>query len=282
MLVVMPWVPDLFTALSLQRILDERRRDELVAVPYFDGLLAGDPEPLVESFAGVPEVHDPLRGRVKGEAAFRAFVTETSAWLHRCRAAVDDVDHVVLERSGFEEVVLHLDTDRGTVDLPVAVVAERQPDGRIDEVRVYFSGRSLTGRRAGRPPLLQPDPDLPVPDAVAAYLRAFAAGDVDGVVAAFEPDGCAHDPYDRQVHRGPDELAAHYGQLFPSSGGIPLEACALVDDGRVCAVEHNVVLWGSTPLPPQAGLGVFTVGRSGRLAAVRVYGDAAAPPGPGT
>ena len=80
----MPWVPELFTAPALSRILDQRRRDALAAVPYFDGLMADDPEPLVESFAGEPEVHDPVRGRIKRAIAFRAFrafVAEISAWL---------------------------------------------------------------------------------------------------------------------------------------------------------------------------------------------------------
>ena len=154
----MPWLPELFSAPVLQQVLDQRRRDALVAVPYFDGLLAGDPDPLVESFAGAPELHDPVRGRVKDEAAFRAFVTETSAWLREHDASVDDVEHVILERSGFEEVVLHLVTERGRVDLPVAVVAERRPDGRIDEIRVYFDTEPLTGRSTGRAPCSSPTP----------------------------------------------------------------------------------------------------------------------------
>ena len=91
----MPWVPDLFSAPVLQQVLGRRRRDTLVAVPY--GLLAGDPDPLVESFAGVPELYAPVRGRVKDEAAFRVFVTETSAWLREHDASVDDVE--LLERS---------------------------------------------------------------------------------------------------------------------------------------------------------------------------------------
>ncbi len=167
----MPWLPELFTAPALQQILDDRRRDELLAVPYFDGLLAGDPDPLVESFVGEPEVYDPVRGRIKGEAAFRGFVAETSAWLRQHHASVDDVEHVILERRGFEEVVLHLDPDRRGVDLPVAVVADRRPDGRIEEVRVYFTGQPVTGRPVTRPPVLQPEPGLEVPEPVAAYLR---------------------------------------------------------------------------------------------------------------
>ena len=269
----MPWLPELFTAPALQRILDERRREALLAVPYFDGLLAGDPDPLVESFAGEPEVHDPLRGRIKGVAAFRAFVTETSSWLEHHHATVDDVEHVILERRGFEEVVLHLDTDRGTVDLPVAVVAERQPDGRIDEVRVYFTTHPITGRHTHRPPLLQPDPDLPVSEAMATYLQALAAGDVDRAVAALEPDGYAREASGRHVHRGPDGLRDFYARLFSQGGGVLLETCVLIDDGKACALEYNVVRWGTTELSPQAGLGVFMAGRGGRLAAVRLYDD---------
>lgn len=229
----MPWVPELFTAPALQRVLDQRRRDALAAVPYFDGLMAGDPDPLVESFAREPEVHDPLRGRIKGVAAFRAFVTETSAWLRQHDAYVEDVDHVVLTQHGFEEVVLHLGGDRGPVALPVAVVADRTPDRRIEEVRVYFTHEPLSGTHLRRPPLLQPVPALRVPDSVAAGLRAH-----------YEPQA--------------------------SRGDISLEPCALVDGGRACALEYNVVGSG---VPPRAGVGVFVRGESDRLTAARVYDD---------
>ena len=185
----MPWLPELFSAPVLQRILDKRRRDTLVAVPYFDGLMAGDPDPLVESFAGEPEVHDPVRGRIKGVAAFPAFVAETSAWLQQHHASVDDVEHVILERRGFEEVVLHLDTDRRPRRPSGRRRRRPPPDGRIDELRIYFTSSAAHRPHANRPPLLQPDPDLRASDVVAAYLRALAAGDVDAIVAAFEPDG---------------------------------------------------------------------------------------------
>ena len=226
----MPWVPELFSAPVLQRVLDQRRRDALVAMPYFDGLLAGNPDPLVESFAGTPELYDPVRGRVKGQAAFRAFVTETSAWLREHNASVDDVEQVILERSGFEEVVLHLVTARGRVDLPVAVVAERRPDGRIDEIRVYFDTEPLTGRRTARPPLLQPDTGLTVPAAAASYIEARSAGE-----------------------------------------GGRLEACALIDDGRACALEYNVVRPGTALAAPRAELAVLVADGSSGVAAVRVY-----------
>jgi hypothetical protein len=268
----MPWLPEVFAAPTLQLILDQRRREALLAVPYFDGLLAGDPDPLVESFAGEPEVHDPVRGRIRGVPAFRAFVAQTSAWLHQNHATVDDVEHVILERRGFEEVVLRLNTDRGPVDLPVAVVAEREADGRIDEVRVYFSTAPISGRPARRQPLLQPDPGLPVSEAVARYLRALAVGDVDEVVAAFEPDGTVREASGRLVNGGPEGLNAFYSQLL-ADGGTSVEPCALIGDGQVCSLEYNVVRRGTTELAPRAGLGVFEVGGTGRLAALRLYDE---------
>jgi hypothetical protein len=77
-----------------------------------------------------------VRGRVKGVRAFEAFVSEASSWLRRHNVSVEDVEHVITERQGYEEVVLHLDGQGGRVDLPVAVVADRRSDGRIDELRM--------------------------------------------------------------------------------------------------------------------------------------------------
>jgi hypothetical protein len=276
----MPWLPELFSAPVLARLEEKLHRDELVTVPYFDGLMAGEPDALIESFAGEPELYDPVRGRIKGAPAFEAFVTETNAWLKQRNVAVEDVERVHTERSGLGEMVLHLDGGTGRVDLPVAIVADRKPDGRIDELRIYSSSWPLTGRHANRPPLLQPDPELRASDVVADYQRALTAGDVGAIVAAFEPDGYAREPAGGQyIHRGPDGLRAFYELLFSNDGGIPLEHCALIDDKRACALEYNVVRWGKTELPPEAGVAVYVRGQSGKLAAARIYDDTDPPLG---
>lgn len=270
----MPWIPELFSAPVQERLKTKWRREELDAVPYFDGLFAGEPDALVGSFAGEPQLHDPVRGRVKGTRAFEAYVTETTSWLTERDVSVEDVDIVVTEGAAIGEVVLHLDGDAGRVDLPVAIVADREPGGRIDELRIYSSRWPLSGRHSNRPPLLQPDPALRHSDVVADYQRALAGGDVDAIVAAFEPDGYAREPAGgRYVHRGADRLRAFYELLFSNDGGIPLEHCALVDDGRVCVLEYNVVRWGRTELPPQAGVAAYVRGEAGRLAAARIYDD---------
>jgi SnoaL-like domain len=279
MLVGMPWVPELFSAPALAQP-EKKRRHKLVTVPYFDGLMAGEFDALVESFAGEPELHHPVRGRIRGARAFEAFVIETHAWLSQRNVSVEDIERVVGERHGFEEVVLHLDGETGRVDLPVAIVAEKQSDGRLDELRMYFSSWPLTGRHVNRPPLLQPDPELRESDVVAEYQRALSAGDVDAIVAGFEPDGYAREPAGGQyVHTGPDGLRAFYELLFSNDGGISLEHCALIDDTRACALEYNVVRWGKTELPPEAGVAVYVRGQSGKLAAARIYDDVNPPLG---
>jgi SnoaL-like domain len=273
----MPWAPELFSAPVLER-LEEKRQRELVRVPYFDGLLAGELDALVKSFAVVPELHDPIRGRVKGTRSFEAFASETSSWLRRLNVSVEDVEHVIAERHGFEEVVLHFDGQHGRVALPVAVVADLQADGPIEELRIYFSNWPLTGRHAHRPPLLQPDPELAEGDVVGEYQRALAAGDAEAIASTFEPDGYAREPAGAgHLHSGQDALRSFYELLFSNGGGIPLEHCAAIDDGRSCALEYNVVRWGETELPPQAGVAVYERGAGGKLAAARIYDDADPP-----
>ena len=73
--------------------------------------MAGEPDALVESLAGEPALHDPVRGRIKGTRAFEAFAAETSAWLKQQNVSVADVERVVVERCGLEEVVMHLDRE---------------------------------------------------------------------------------------------------------------------------------------------------------------------------
>jgi len=72
----MPWGPELFSAGALAQIWEDARRERMELVPFFPGLMTGEIGALVESFAGEPEVHHPIRGRVKGVAAFERFVAD--------------------------------------------------------------------------------------------------------------------------------------------------------------------------------------------------------------
>src|SRR5262249_9089894 len=154
---------------------------------------------------------------------------------------------VITEPRGFEEVVIAFDTAEGRVQLPHALVVEHDVEERIVELRIYFSSWPYTGRHTNRAPLLPADPELRLPDVVDEHQRALAAGDLDAIVAAFEPDGYAREPAGAEyVHRGTDQLREFYARQFSNGGGIPQEHCCLVDDGRVRALEYNLVRWGGT------------------------------------
>src|SRR5829696_2696376 len=241
----MPWMPEVFTTplAAARRAQDKEATSTNDAVPYFEGILAGEPEALVRSFAArQPVLDDPRVGYV-------------------------------------EEVVLNLlADDGGRVELPVAVVSDRNPDRTVKVIRVYHSTWPLTGEHRVRPPLLPADPNLHVEGIAGDYQRALAEGDLEGILATFEPDGYAREPSGAAyLHRGIAALRELYAHMFANSGGIGLDHCTLTDDGVRCAIEYNGVRWGNTEIPPQAGIAVYERGRSGLLAAARIYDDVEPP-----
>lgn len=188
------------------------------------------------------------------------------------------MDHVITAAGGFEEVVLHLDGPEGRVEVPLAVVVDRGRENLVDEMRIYCSVWAQIGRHVHRPPLLQEDPELRLSDVVGEYQRALAEGDAAAVVATFEDDGYVREPAGgTYVHQGSDGLHSFFDRRFSNGGGILLERCRAIDDGHRCALEYNVVRWGATELPPEAGVAVHVRGEGGKLAAVRSYDDADPP-----
>ena len=270
----MPWMPELFSEPVLEGLREKWERERLEAVPYYDGLMSGEHEALLRSFAGTPVLHDPLHGRVMGERAFAWYVTALGEFLAQLQHVVRRGRRRDHRGREFEEVVLHLDGQTGRVEVPVAIVADRQADGRLIELRVYHSMWPVVGHHVHRPPMLQRDPELRASDVVAEYQHALAAGDLDAILATFEPDAYAREPAGGgYVHRGRDGLRAFYEHLFSNDGGIPLEHCAMLDTGRVCRSSTTSSRWGRTELPPEAGVAVYVRGESGKLAAARIYDD---------
>ena len=277
----MPWMPEVFSAPIAEAL---RRQEEMSgandAVAYYEGIMANEPEALVRSFAArQPVLDDPRVGYVEGIRELRAFVNGTAEWLRERDAVVENVALTRTPTRTVEEVVLHLlADDGGRVELPVAIVADRNPDRTVKAIRVYHSLWPLTGEHRMRPPLLPEDPSLHAEGAPGDYQRALAEGALEGILAAFEPDGYAREPSGAAyLYRGVEELRELYSHLFANGGGIGLEHCTLTDDGVRCAIEYNCVRWGETDIPPQAGVAVYERGSSGMLVAARIYDDVEPP-----
>src|SRR5919107_1745810 len=210
----MPWMPEVFTTpiAAARRAQDEEATSTNDAVPYYEGILADEPEALVSSFAArQPVLDDPRVGYVEGVRGLRAFASGTAEWLRERDAVVENVALTLSTTRTVEEVVLNLLADDGArVELPVAVVSDRNAEGAPGE-----------------------------------YQRALAEGDLEGIVVTFEADGYAREPSGAAyLHRGIEALRELYAHMFANAGGIGLEHCTLTDDGVRCAIEYNCVRWG--------------------------------------
>ncbi len=240
---------------------------------YLDALIAGDGPALLSGFAGEPVIDDPLGGRVRGSADFERYRRERQAWLVERAAQVEPLRVTRHGQCTVVESLLHLRLPNQAIALPVAVVGDFAAKGRARAIRVYHSLWPLFGAHRVRPPLLARNPNLFVADVVAIYQRALAAGDVEAIVSAFEPDGYFREPAGGDyIYHGREKLHAFMAHLL-GSGGIALEHCTVTDDGVACAIEFNAVQFGPRRLEPQAGVAVYERGPSGRLHAARVYDD---------
>jgi hypothetical protein len=278
----MPWMPEIFTApiAEARRAQVEEATSTNDAVPYYEGIMADEPDALVRSFAaGQPVLDDPRVGHVEGARELRAFATETAEWLRERVAVVENVALTSTPTRTVEEVVLTLLADDGArVELPVAIVSDRNPERTLKVIRVYHSMWPITGSHREREKLLPRDPNIVVPDVVGEYQRALAEGELEAILATYEEDAYVREPSGgKYVYHGQEKLREIYTMQFSNGGGIGLEHCTLTDDGVRCAIEYNCVRWGVTEIPPQVGVAVYERGSSGRLVAARLYDDADAP-----
>jgi hypothetical protein len=276
----MPWMPEVFTAPLAPAPRAEEAAPANDAIPYYEGIMADEPNALVRSFAAQPVLDDPRVGYVEGARRLRAFVNGTAEWLRERDAVVENVALTRTPTRTIEEVVLHLLADDGgvRVELPVAIVSDRNPERTLKAIRLYHSMWPLTGEHRVRSPLLPADPGLQAEGTPGDYQRALAEGDLQAIVGTFETDGYAREPSGgAYLHRGAEGLRELYAHLFANGGGIGLEHCTLTDDGVRCAIEYNCVRWGVTDIPPQAGVAVYERGGGRLLAAARIYDDVEPP-----
>jgi len=268
----MPWFPEFTAAVELARrqTRDAGRADPVAQ--YFAALGDGNARALEDVWPGEVVVHDPRAGEIRGHKQLRQFITRNESWLADREARIETVASTCAGGRAVVELLAHLAGDGPGLAWPVAVVAE-SPDDRSVVFRTYCSQLPVDGRRHLRSPILGPGADRPG-DVVGRYQTALHAGNADAIVATFSAQGYYREaigPY--LTHRGTAELRSFFAGYFGAGGGIGLQHCAVTDDGVRCAVEFNVLRWGSHDLPPQAGIAVYERGRDGLLAAARVYDD---------
>jgi hypothetical protein len=272
----MPWFPDFANAAELAR---QETRDVAHADPaaaYLHALSDGGARDLETAWPGEVVVLDPRAGEIRSRRRLRQFVSDNHSWFAAHDARIETVATTYANGRAVLELLAHLNgDDGGPVSWPVAVVAESPNEDSV-VFRTYCSQWPVVGKRPVRPAILQPGDEHPG-DVVAGYQAALGRGDVEAIVSAFGPDGYYREPIGpHREHRGTTELRDFFTDRF-SSGGIDVQHCAVTDDGVRCALEYNVIRWGSEVLTPQAGLGIYERGPDGLLAAARIYDDVLRP-----
>ncbi|HET7230162.1 MAG TPA: nuclear transport factor 2 family protein [Longimicrobium sp.] len=240
---------------------------------YFRALLAGDAAAVRALFAGEPALDDPLSGRVDG-AGLDAHVAAAKALFSGPVAAYAPV--AVIETP--ERVVTRGQiTGRGPAGLfvlPCACVWERG-EGGFRELRAYWSPAAIKEQRGERAPILEPKPDLALPDVISRHLRALAADDIAGVTATYLEACLAPVPVPWLDPE--DTVRRHYGAQVGNQGAVVITPCAVTATDASHAVEFVTTKWDGADIPPQAGLVVFDL-RDGKICQVHLFGDLAPSP----
>lgn len=238
---------------------------------YLARLLAGNLEGLRELFAEDAVVAVPRSAPVRGDLS--GFFSETHTWFAERGAQARHLRTTAEQTRAAVEWEVRLKVGERAVELPLAAVGESR-DQLIHALRIYHSLWPLSGSHEIRSPLLKPAGDISLPPVVRRYHDALRAGDLDAILSTFAADGCAREPAGGEyAYCGKEALRRFYGLLFSNGGGIALEYCRNIDDGRATALEYNAVAWGRSALAPQAGVAVYERGDDGLITAARIYDD---------
>ncbi|HEX5287311.1 MAG TPA: nuclear transport factor 2 family protein [Streptosporangiaceae bacterium] len=268
----MPWFPEFTTAVELARRQARAAGQADPVAQYLAALTEKDTHALHAAWPGEIVIYDPKAGVIHGRRELRQFVRQNKTWLAGLHARIETFSSTCVPGRAVVELLAHLTRDGQDQGWPIAVVAE-STGPRSVVFRTYCSQWPVDGRHHLRPPILQPGGTRPG-DVVGRYLDAVQAGDAEAAAGAFTPDGHVRESIGPDaIHRGRAELRSFFAGRFGAGGGLPLEVCAVTDDGARCAVEFNIARWGRHDLPPQAGIVVCERGPGGLLASARLYED---------
>ena len=256
---------------------------DLVQVPvselecFYDTILEGDSDSLLELFAGEPYLNTPLQGEIKGSAPLRQFVSRQQAWLKEREAHSELINAIISDQRMVIEFTLYITHEGRTIDLPVALAADRDGEG-LSEIRVYHSTWPLSGEHIVRAPIVQPPAEkLEEPAVVKAYMAGIQKPDKELVLSLFVEDGYVREPSGARFrHQGPEGLRQFYDPAL-DAGGVVLHHCTATFDGHTFAVEYICDEWANVKLPPQAGLAVYELAGPYKLQAARIYDDVLPP-----
>lgn len=231
---------------------------------YVPALVDGALQALSRRLGNRATIDDPLFGRASTLSSIDSLLEKVAGHFREMRATYRHIASATGVDRDVSEGVLVMHAGSEPSEVPIAVVAERRRLREI-ELRLYYASGGT--QRKVRPPLINDEGEVPVPQIVAHVLEAFRKGAVERVLAAFEESSRFVDPRGKAHPKRDGSMAA-----FMSAIGERLELvpAGSADDGRTCCIEAIVTRLGKLQDPEPAALS-FERGDSGLLRELRLY-----------
>ncbi|MGC3983045.1 MAG: hypothetical protein QM808_17465 [Steroidobacteraceae bacterium] len=179
-------------------------------------------------------IDDPFTGQAAPAAvqAGSKLWPDPSRWQSLSLKYVTEQGNRRIEEYVFTGVPGYALTEMG-VDLPVAIVFEKQAEGSV--ARIY-SAHELV---ANRGPILEVNPDIVstrgAGDIFVEYFSALHDADLERTIATFETDGYMRHSNGKS-YVGHEALRTAFTKFF-ATGGIKLRYCNKTDGGPITALE---------------------------------------------
>lgn len=214
----------------------------------------------------------PFDGTITGRDAIQKNIVDLRAWLIDNNGKVT-IQHMI---NIPDRLIIELDfltvVDEKRVEVPVATVLDFHNDA-VTHIRVYHSIWPITGRHRIIAPSLEPiEANIEI-NSIQAYLDALADADLSQILSLFEDEAYVQEAGGSLFrHQGIEKRKKYYTSVL-SQGKIPLKICTVTVDGSYVVLEYIFDEWGAESVAPQAGLMGFKLGKSNKIAALRIYDD---------
>jgi hypothetical protein len=239
---------------------------------YFTILKKEDIESLSSILNVKSILYTPLDGKIIGRENIKNYILKQKEWLNTKKAKVEVINYIDNTNRVVIELVTYLKKDSKEIELPIVAVLDIK-NYFISSIRIYHSTWPLTGKHNKIKPILDPEDHLDEPEIISLYLEGIKNADKEFVLSLFEDRAYIQEPNGSKFrHHGKAELEKFYN-IALDKGGVPLKHCTSTFDGKHLAVEYVFDEWGDKKFEPQAGIAIYEIGESGKIAAVRIYND---------
>jgi len=243
---------------------------------YFTVLKREDIDDLSSVLNEECKLYTPLEGEIKGRNNIKKYIIYQKDWLNLKKAKVDVINMIDNNNRIVIEFVIFFNKQDKPIELPVVAVLDID-NSSINSIRIYHSTWPLTGKHTVIKPILETEENLDEPDIISMYMQGIKNADKEFVLSLFEEKAYVQEPSGSKFrHQGKAEREKFYSFTL-DKGGVPLKHCAATFDGKHFAVEYVFDEWGDKKFEPQAGIAIYEIGESGKIAAVRIYDDASPP-----